>query len=72
MNGSRQQFGLSVVEDDDDLDKLFQIEQLQFQKRRTRVGSEGGVDEKEETKKSICHSNQGRGRIGKGCHLKES
>ncbi|KAL7536472.1 hypothetical protein ACHAXR_007182 [Thalassiosira sp. AJA248-18] len=39
-------FGLPVMEDED-LDEQFRIEQLQLQERRTRVGSEGGMDDKE-------------------------
>mmetsp|Transcript_23009 Transcript_23009/g.49798 ORF Transcript_23009/g.49798 Transcript_23009/m.49798 type:complete len:572 (+) Transcript_23009:141-1856(+) len=46
-SGTGVRFGLPVVEDDD-LDELFRIEQIQLQKRRTRVGSEeGGLDDKE-------------------------
>lgn len=47
-SGTGVRFGLPVVEEED-LDEQFRIEQLQLQNRRTRVGSEGGMDEKEVT-----------------------
>lgn len=46
-SGTGVRFGLPVPEDED-LDEQFRIEQLQLRNRRTRVGSEGGMDEKEE------------------------
>mmetsp|Transcript_25479 Transcript_25479/g.61249 ORF Transcript_25479/g.61249 Transcript_25479/m.61249 type:complete len:574 (+) Transcript_25479:88-1809(+) len=50
-SGNGVRFGLPVVEEED-LDESFRIEQLQLQKRGTRVGSEGGMDEKEVTVQS--------------------
>ncbi len=45
-SGAGVRFGLPVPEEDD-LDESFRMEQLQLQSRRIRVGSEGGMDEKE-------------------------
>ena len=46
-SGTGVRFGLPVPEDED-LDEKFRIEQLQLRNRRTRVGSEGGMDDEEE------------------------
>lgn len=50
-SGTGVRFGLPVPEEED-LDESFRIEQLQLQNRRTRVGSEGGMDEKEVQRQS--------------------
>ncbi|KAL9184199.1 hypothetical protein ACHAXT_002285 [Thalassiosira profunda] len=51
-SGTGVRFGLPV-EEEEDLDELFRIEQLELQKRkRSRVGGEGGMDEKEVRKQT--------------------
>ncbi|KAL7540152.1 hypothetical protein ACHAWF_006608 [Thalassiosira exigua] len=45
-SGTGVRFGLPVMEEED-LDELFRVEQTQMQRRRTRIGSEGGMDDKE-------------------------
>jgi hypothetical protein len=52
-SGTGVRFGLPVPEDED-LDEKFRIEQLQLRNRRTRVGSEGGMDVKEEQVQSTA------------------
>jgi hypothetical protein len=45
-SGTGVRYGLPVPEEED-LDESFRLEQLQLQRRRTRVGSEGGMDDEE-------------------------
>ena len=51
-SGTGVRYGLPVVEEED-LDELFRIQQMELQRRkRTRVGTEGGMDEKEVQKQT--------------------
>ena len=51
-SGTGVRYGLPVVEEED-LDEVFRIQQLELQRRkRTRVGTEGGMDEKEVQKQT--------------------